>query len=117
MSKKCNYYQLNHKDFDCVDCNENFSIRDDSKLNICFSCAELFCDNCFKKHLLETDERYNFVMFGRFQFMFEADYWNDNLYRLCDGEDFIMDDENELICYGDGLKIEIKNEKTCLCLK
>ena len=72
MSKKCNYYQLNHKDFDCVDCNENFSIRDDSKLNICFSCAELFCDNCFKKHLLETDERYNFVMFGRFQFMFEA---------------------------------------------
>ena len=114
---KCEYFQLNHQDFTCETCNKDFLIRDDSKLNICFSCKELYCDNCFDDHLLENDERYNFKMYGKFMYMIEKDYWEDNLYRLCDGGDFMIDDENELISYGDGLKIIVKNGKSYLSLK
>lgn len=41
----------NHKDFSCLDCYETYIIRDDSKINVCFTC-EIFpiCDKCFENN-------------------------------------------------------------------
>lgn len=41
----------NHKDFTCDKCEEEYMIRDDSKLNICFKCELMICDECFSRHM------------------------------------------------------------------
>ena len=37
-------------------CNRTFLIRGDSKLNICFTCKDLYFDSCFSSYLFEKDE-------------------------------------------------------------
>jgi len=46
-------FSLNHKDFTCNECSESFMIRDDSKLNVCFSCNAILCDSCLRDHVRE----------------------------------------------------------------
>ena len=47
----CNTSEHNHKDFTCSFCNEDFIIRDDSKICVCFDCC-LFplCSTCVYLH-------------------------------------------------------------------
>lgn len=44
----------NHKDFTCDKCEEEYMIRDDSKLNICFKCELMICDECFLCHMKDN---------------------------------------------------------------
>ena len=45
----------NNKDFPCDNCHEWFMIRDDSELNICFTCHLILCDDCMDKHFFKNE--------------------------------------------------------------
>jgi len=51
----CHTLSHNHKFFHCEECEKDFYIREESKLNICFPCKLLLCDNCLIDHFIEKN--------------------------------------------------------------
>ena len=48
-------------------------------------------------------------MYSRGMFMKEKELRCGNIYDYCDGEDIELNDKNELISFGDGLKVITKD--------
>ena len=94
------------------------SISDKNNLHECLKCKNLFCDKHYTSHIYDSDDRFNFKIFGYLPFDRSIkQLWDDNIYSYFDGDDIEIEEGMEILSMGEGLKVIIKKRTVYLTLK